>query len=239
MDSSPAGAADPDRGSPRIARDAPADRDPTGWFETLYAAAAQGRAAVPWDREVPNPLLVEWLANHPLEAAGKRAVVVGCGLGNDAELIAARGFETTAFDISPSAIEQARQRYPDSVVDYRQADLLDLPPTWRQGFDLVVECITVQSLPPQLHQRAAAAVASLCGIGGLLIVISGARVGADVPAGPPWPLTGDELAHFAVDGVERAVVETVPAGGGQIRWRAEFRRPDPDRDTDRTHSHWL
>lgn len=238
MDSS-APAPGADGGSRPIAAGSSAPDDPTGWFEKLYAEAGQGRAVVPWDREVPNPLLIEWLANHPLEAQGKRAVVVGCGLGNDAELIAARGFDTVAFDISPTALELARRRYPDSRVDYRQADLLDLPADWHQAFDLVVECITVQALPPRLHQQAAAAVASLCGVGGLLVVISGARVGDSVPAGPPWPLTGDELTWFAVDGVERAVVETVPVGAGQIRWRAEFRRPDPARDTDRTDAHWM
>ncbi len=225
--------------SRRFAAESLAADDPTGWFEKLYAEAGHGRAVVPWDREVPNPLLIEWLANHPLETDGRRAIVVGCGLGNDAELIAARGFDTVAFDVSPSAIELARQRYPESKVDYRQADLLQLPTEWQHGFDLVVECVTVQALPPQLHQRAAAAVASLCAVGGLVVVISGARVGDDVPQGPPWPLTGEELTWFAVDGVERAVMETVPVGAGQIRWRAEFRRPDPGRDADRTHAHWM
>jgi SAM-dependent methyltransferase len=213
--------------------------DATAWFETLYAEAAAGDRSVPWDRDYPNPLLVEWLASHPLDAAGKRAVVVGCGLGNDAELIAARGFDTTAFDIAPTALELARDRYPDSPVHYRQADLLDLPADWHQAYDLVIESITVQALPPDLHEQAAAGVASLVGVGGLLVVISGARVGDEVPDGPPWPLTGDELGYFAVDGVERAVVETVPVGDGRIRWRAEFRRPDPEHDEDKTRSHWL
>lgn len=213
--------------------------DPTGWFEKLYVEADRGDAVVPWDREVPNPLLIEWLANHPLESAGKRAAVVGCGLGNDAELIAGRGFATTAFDIAPTAIELAHRRYPDSVVDYRRADLLDLPADWVGSFDLVIESFTVQALPPDLHARAAAAVASLCTVGGLLVVIAHARVGEPEPDGPPWPLTGEELALFAVDGVERAVVETVPAGGGAIRWRAEYRRPDPVNDKDRTEQHWL
>lgn len=213
--------------------------DPTAWFEALYADAAAGQARIPWDRDFPNPLLVEWLANHPLEAGGKRAVVVGCGLGNDAELIAARGFDTTAFDISPTALELARHRYPDSTVRYQQADLLTLPADWRGAYDLVIECITVQALPPALHEQAAAAVASLVAVGGLLVVICGVRVAEEVPDGPPWPLTGDELGYFATDGVERAVVETVPAEKGRLRWRAEFRRPDPEHDEDKTQSHWL
>lgn len=130
---------DPDDHAQRLADRSLAEGDPTGWFEQLYAEAGAGRAVVPWDREVPNPLLVEWLANHPLNSDGKRAIVVGAGRGNDAELISARGFATTAFDVSGTAIEQARQRYPDSAVDYRQADLFELPADWQHRYDLVVE----------------------------------------------------------------------------------------------------
>jgi SAM-dependent methyltransferase len=213
--------------------------DLAGTFESVYESAARGEGVIPWDRDLPSPLVVEWLANHPLDSAGKRAIVVGCGLGNDAELIAARGFATTAFDISATALDLARQRYPDTEVDYRRADLLDLPQEWLGAFDLVIESITVQALPIDLHEHAAAAVASLVAIGGLLVVFSGARVGEEVPDGPPWPLTGEELGYFAVGGVERAVVETIPAPQGKLRWRAEYRRPDPDHDEDRTDAHWL
>jgi len=34
-------------------------------------------------------------------------------------------------------------------VRYVAADLLDLPSRWRRAFDIVVECTTVQSLPPE------------------------------------------------------------------------------------------
>jgi SAM-dependent methyltransferase len=244
---------DPDQQTRRMADEALNAGAPTAWFDQLYAAADDGQAVVPWDRHAPHPLLFEWLANHPIDAAGKKAIVVGCGYGNDAELIAARGFETWAFDISPSAVDQARKRYPDSVVCYQAADLLDLPADWRHGFDLVVESLTVQSMPPELHRRAAAAVASLVGIGGLLVVISGmaadtestgaspdqASSQAPRSTGPPWPLTADEIGYFATGGVERSTIETVPGPTGGIRWRAEFRRPDPEHDQDKSLQHWL
>lgn len=229
--------------------DAPESGSPTDWFDELYAAAGAGTAVVPWERGAPHPLLVEWLAHHPTEADGKRAIVAGCGRGNDAELIAARGFDTVAFDVSPAAVEQARDRYPESVVDYRVADLLDLPGQWRQGFDLVVESLTVQSLPPKLHERAASEIASLVGVGGLLVVIasmatepatmSGEHSSVPQRRGPPWPLTADEIGYFATGGVERSTIETVPGSEGSARWRAEFRRPDPERDRDKTLQHWL
>jgi ubiquinone/menaquinone biosynthesis C-methylase UbiE len=73
--------------------------------------------------------------------------VVGCGLGDDAEYVAGRGFDTVAFDISASAIRAARRRYPDSAVHYVTADLLDPPGEWERAFDLVVESLTLQALP--------------------------------------------------------------------------------------------
>ena len=51
--------------------------------------------------------------------------------------MAARSAIGTAFDISASAIEMCRHRYPESVVNYQVADLFNLPSEWLQGFDLV------------------------------------------------------------------------------------------------------
>jgi 2-polyprenyl-3-methyl-5-hydroxy-6-metoxy-1,4-benzoquinol methylase len=78
----------------------------TAWFERLYAAGG----GVPWDRGAPHPLLADWARGRSF--AGGRALVVGCGLGEDAELVARLGFVTTAFDVSPTAIERARERFP-------------------------------------------------------------------------------------------------------------------------------
>jgi 2-polyprenyl-3-methyl-5-hydroxy-6-metoxy-1,4-benzoquinol methylase len=89
--------------------------DPTGWFEELYLKAEAGEAQVPWDKEAPNPGLVDW---GPPDGAGLRALVVGSGLGNDAEFVAGRGYDTTAFDVAPTAIATTKRRFPDSKVNY-------------------------------------------------------------------------------------------------------------------------
>lgn len=197
---------------------------PLGWYEELYAAAEAGAAVVPWDHGAPTSLLVDWLQKRVARhAATGRAVVIGCAYGEDAELVAAQGFETTAFDVSPSAIGAAQRRHPGSTVHYVEADLLALPSQWRRRFDLVVECTTIQSLPPEFHTRAAAAVASLCADGGSVVVIARKATGHEAP-GPPWLLTEDEIREFGVDGVVLETLETVEAVGG-VRWRAQFGRP--------------
>ena len=213
--------------------------DPTGWFERLYADAADGLAAVPWDRTAPHPVLVDWVRARDLDPAGRLALVVGFGLGADAEYVAGLGYNTTAFDISPSAVRTVRERFPRSPVRYVAADLLDPPAQWRAAFDLVVESNTVQSLPPSVQPRAIGQLAGLVAGGGTLIVIA---IGRDAPpgqvdgvesrgqglqGGPPWPLTPEQFDAFSGHGLQPIQVEELPHPDGPPtrRWRAEFHRP--------------
>ena len=197
-------------------------REETAWFERLYAAAEAGEAEVPWHRGGPNPFLEQWVRERSLAGAGRRALVVGTALGDDAELLAARGFAVTAFDVSPTAIEGARRRFPDSEVDYRVADLLDLPAELRGAFDLVAEAITVQALPLSLHDEAIDAIASTVAPGGTLVVVSGIHSGEGPRDGPPWPLTRDELDRFSR--TLRPVDVGVARLGSEARWRGVYTR---------------
>lgn len=220
---------DPDADARRLAAVSLASDDPTGWFEHLYAAAADGAAVVPWDRGAPHPLLIERLDGRDL--TGVRALVVGFGPGFDAEFLAGLGASTTAFDVSPSAVAAARDRFPGTTVDYRVADLLAPPSEWRHAFDLVVEIMTVQSMPPAFHAPATASVAGFVAPGGTLLVIATAAPEPSTSGddggsagGPPWPLTRAEVDAFAQDGLEPGAVEHLDAVPPWHRWRAEFHR---------------
>ena len=204
-----------------------ADDEATGWFEPLYAAAARGETDVPWDRGGPSPLLVEWASARSLDGAGRRALVVGAGLGGDAEHVAGLGFDTLAFDISPTAVRLAQERYPGSRVTYAVADLFAAPPEWAGAFDLVVENITVQALPADVRPRAIRAIADTVAPGGTLLVLSAAREPSEPADGPPWPLVREEVESFAAGGVEVVRIEDLrgtPPPWAR-RWRAEFTRP--------------
>ncbi len=204
--------------------------DPTGWFEQLYAGGDRGDFSLPWDRDAANALLVEWThrtVDEPVEVDGDRgrAVVVGCGLGVDAEHVASLGFATTAFDISPTAVAVARRRRPHSRVTYVVADVLALAGEWAQHFDLVVESYTVQALPDEPRPAAVAAIGRLVAPGGTLVVIASARdVGEPPVRPPPWPLTEAEVLSFGAGGLALVTLEDVDPGGVR-RWRATFRRP--------------
>jgi len=200
------------------------------FFDGLYVAAGGRGEPLPWDRGgAPQQLLADWAADRGLRGpggAGKRAVVVGCGLGGDAEFLARLGFAVVGFDFSAPAIEAARALNPTSTVDYEVADLLALPPGWLAGFDLVVESLTVQSLPRSIRPPVVAAVRSLAAPGGTVLVISSQQgVRAETEIGP-WPLSRADVDSFAGDGFELVRLEQPPGPDGLPRWRAEFRR-DP------------
>ncbi|WP_239141060.1 class I SAM-dependent methyltransferase [Actinoplanes campanulatus] len=198
--------------------------DPTGWFEHLYAEARDGHAEVPWDVAAPSAHL---RALDLPAGDGRRALVVGCGPGRDAEYLGAMGYAVTAFDISATAIDLARARHPSSPVSYVVADLLDPPDSWRQAFELVLESNNVQALPADIRARAIAVPGTFVAPGGLLVVLAAAtsRVDSD-GSGPPWPLTRAEIDGFAVDGLRPVSITQVDAAGTTLptRWQALFTR---------------
>jgi len=217
---------DPDKHTRNLAADAVAANDPTAWFDRLYVQANEGQATVPWDHEQPQQLLVDWAEQHGISGHGEPALVIGAGLGRDAEYVAGLGFSTTAFDISETAVETARQRHPDSTVDYRVANLLELPPDWLGRFDFVFESLTVQSLPQPPRHTAIARVRELLRPGGTLLVVANARdEGAEVE-GPPWPLTPSEVTLFAGDDVTVTATERITDDNDPAiqRWRIVCRR---------------
>ncbi len=151
--------------------------DPLGWFDALYKSAAGKPESIPWAELRPNPYLLEWLdtASFPPANAPGNALVIGCGLGDDAQLLSSRSWTTTAFDISPEAINWARRRFPNSNVNYEVASVLDPPPAWRAKFDLVVEIFTLQAIPRPLHLQAIPKIAALLAPSGRLFLFAGEK----------------------------------------------------------------
>jgi len=208
----------------RISKDSLARGEATAWFDQLYRAAGGDAQRVPWAEEAPNRWLLEWLDGQALSPKGSTAVVVGCGLGDDAEELARRGYEVTAFDISPAAVEWAQRRFPSSPVAYRVADLFELPDSMENAFDFVYESYTLQSLPIGIRDVAVSAVASLIAPGGELLAVMRGREREEQPEGPPWALSREELEGFDRAGLLRDTFDDFM--DGEIRrWRVHYRKP--------------
>jgi SAM-dependent methyltransferase len=216
----------------QLAAEAAAAGDATGWFETLYAEAQAGTTVVPWDDRQPNWHLIEWSGDavaRGIVAPGRRALVVGCGTSDDPEFLAGLGCEVTAFDVSPTAVAEARRRFGGSPVTYDVADLLAPPPAWTGAFDLVAEIYTVQALYGRARAAAIASLPGLVAPGGTLLVIARATDEQDPvrdPAVMPWPLSRRELEAIAGGlltprAIEKFLDDEDPP---RLRWRAEFTR---------------
>jgi SAM-dependent methyltransferase len=183
----------------------------SSFFEPMYAASSTNGEGLPWAHMQANGQLVEWLGAQPT-GGGRRAMVTGCGLGDDAEEIARRDWDVMAFDVAESAVRLCLERFPQSPVDYRIADLFRPPDDWRGAFALVFDNRTVQSLPYELQPRAMAAVAQLVAPGGTLVVVTEIVGPEHLSQHPPYRMLADSLAAFEVAGLARQSWD-------EIRWR--------------------
>jgi len=200
--------------------------DATGWFERLYTQAQGNEQAIYWAQMVSNPNLVQWLDRRNVQGKGKLALVVGCGLGDDAEELAHRGFKVVACDIAPTAIDWCQKRFPHSPMVYVVADVLDAPLAWQGSFDFVLEAYTLQVLPADVRREAAACIAGLLTKEGTLLVICRGRSPEEHPGDMPWPLTTEELNVFKSAGLRQVQFEDyLDQGEPPVRrFRVEYQR---------------
>ena len=201
---------------------------PAGWFEAAYRRCHDDGVGLPWVHATPHPYLLDWLAAPVTSPPGARAVVVGCGLGDDAQAVADAGYEVTAIDVAPTALAWAAARFPDAV-RWREADLLALPEDLVEAFDLVVEVHTVPWLPGVVRDAAMVAVGRLARPGGIVLAVT--LLGRDQAAleaagGPPWPQAPSELATYRAANLVRVALEHPgPEAGPVYEARVTFQRP--------------
>ncbi|GHO64615.1 hypothetical protein KSC_035070 [Ktedonobacter sp. SOSP1-52] len=198
--------------------------DPSTWYEAVYSSAENDINKVPWAKSADHSLLTHWLSEQHQTFANRRALVVGCGLGDHAEMFARLGFQVTAFDIAPRAIDWCRQRFPTSTVVYQVADLFQLPEAWQSAFDLVFDAFTIQSLPPDLHARAIAVIADAVAKAGTLLIMCHGRESGEPTDGPPWALAHTELDLFLHSGLQEVRFQDQESAGVRC-FLVEYRKP--------------
>lgn len=81
----------------------------------------------PWDTGLPSCELQRVIEQEHVRPC--RAIELGCGTGVNAVWLAQQGFDVTAIDLSPLALERARHRAESVGVKLRflQGDVLDPP----------------------------------------------------------------------------------------------------------------
>jgi len=209
----------------------PEEDKPTAWFDPLYAGADEDGTGVPWANMATHPGFDAWLAKNALDGKCKTALIVGCGMGDDAIELASHGFSVTAFDVSDAAIAHCRRRFPDISVDFRVADLFNPPSKWKRRFDFLLEIYTIQALPPKYEQNVIGKIADFVRETGQLVTVA---IVSDEPrtfeSGPPWALTPGHQTAFVQQGLtltDHQILSGASRRGNDL-WVSTLTRPCPD-----------
>ena len=176
--------------------------DQLGWFDEVYRQAAGETDTIPWADLEPNRFFKGWAERHALQGNGRKALVVGCGLGDDARYLDDLGFDVTAFDLSQTAIEWAKRLSAGREIHFEAADLFEPFRGWLGAFDFVLEIYTIQPLPMEMRGRAIQSVASFVAQGGELVVVCRGRENGEEVGQIPYPLSKDDLSGFENAGLE-------------------------------------
>jgi SAM-dependent methyltransferase len=195
---------------------------PEGWD-----ASYQREQAAPWDIGRPQPAL------EALAAQGRFAgdlLDAGCGTGEHALLAASRGATAFGVDISPVAIERARQKAADRGVTARfeSGDILAMP-LQPAGFDTVLDSGLFHVFDDNDRGHYVDVLARVLRPGGscLLMCFSDRQPGV----WGPRRVTRDELVGafstgWVVETIEPAVfdINPLPEASSVHAWLAVFRR---------------
>jgi SAM-dependent methyltransferase len=181
--------------------------DATGWFDALYKEAAGNNEHIPWADLKPNKFLVSFAEKTNLQGGGRSALVVGCGLGDDARFLHDLGFKVTAFDISETAIEWAKKLHAETGIDFHAADLFVPPRGWLGGFEFVLEVYTIQPLPLEMRPQVIDAIANFVAPDGKLLVVTRGREDDEEPLELPWALSRKDLSRFEFNDLKQTHFE--------------------------------
>jgi SAM-dependent methyltransferase len=185
------------------------------FWNTRYAAGK-----TPWDLGGVPAALRSFLARAKPPA---RVLIPGCGSGYEVLAFHEAGFEVTAIDFSPAALERAGRvlgplRRCVVPGDFFTHDFS------AQKFDLIYERTFLCSLPPERWPAYAGRMADLLPKGKLL---AGVFLYGEEPEPPPYPLREAQALKLLSNDFElirsEPVSDSLPLFAGKERWQ-EWRR---------------
>jgi SAM-dependent methyltransferase len=166
-----------------------------------------------------DPWLEPWLPMIARHAGARPVLELGCGPGQDTQVLAQAGHRVVGVDLSAAAIEQARARVPSC--EFHCQDLRAAFPAARVG--VVVASLSLHYFPWQETVDLVARVRAALVPGGLLLCRLNSTNDHHYGASG-HPALGDN--YYLVDGepkrfFDRAAVQTLFAGGWTMSSLAE------------------
>jgi len=175
---------------------------------------------IPWDLGGVPQALRAFVERKP---APRTALIPGCGNGYELAWLADAGWDVTAIDFSPAAVQRARRLVGPWAARVVEADFFAWQP--QQPLEFIYERAFLCALPPAMRPQVTARYAGLLAPGGLL---AGFFFFGSAPKGPPFGIARAELEslltpHFELV-EEGEVVDSLPVFAGQERWMVWRRR---------------
>jgi methyl halide transferase len=153
-----------------------------------------------WEKGGPSLPLKEYLAARKLQG---RTLVPGCGRGHEVALAVEHGLDATGLDIAPTAVKEARERYPHLAERFVLGSLFDPPAAMRGAFDVVLEHTCMSALPPTLRMDYRRGIDLTLRRDGLLVGVWYINPDLDPgEEGPPYPFSVADLTALFADGYE-------------------------------------
>lgn len=188
--------------------------DAEGWNQRYAEDTAK------WDLGEAPAVLLEMIESlGPPPAGARRVLVPGSGYGHDALAWARAGWEVTAVDFAPLAVEGTRARARQQGVELTvlQADVLDLGREHDATFDVIWEQTCLCALHPEMHQPYVASMARAIASRGRYRALFWNH-GKD--GGPPYDISPSLVDRLFPPAFE--IVETRPVPAALSRRADEF-----------------
>jgi SAM-dependent methyltransferase len=174
----------------------------------------------PWDLGGVPQALRAFVERNP---APRTALIPGCGNGYELAWLADAGWDATAIDFSPAAVQRARRLVGQWAGRVVEADFFAWQP--QQPLALIYERAFLCALPPAMRPQVTARYGELLPPGGLL---AGFFFFGSAPKGPPFGIARSELEDLLTPNFELVeegeVVDSLPVFAGQERWMVWQRR---------------
>ena len=150
----------------------------------------------PWDKGIGTPVLAELLSKVPQYfKPGQKALVPGCGLGHDVAMLRESGIAAIGLDISETALQMARKKYPELGDAWLADDLFKMDYTDSQ-YSLVWEHTCYCAIPIEMRSKYAESVCRLLEPGGYFIGVFFIDTGQPPNVGPPFSTTRAESVSY-------------------------------------------